>query len=206
MSDGMIIRAVLRRCITGGKSKSMIKLIAAWAVIALLTVFLAYKIMSPGQIAQADEAEFSLSSVQIAIETKFETVDHISADELTSMDKDTVLIFDTRPQEEFAVSHIQYAVQIDPDMTAEDFLAAYENLAAGKTIVFYCSVGMRSSILAERVASKIDAPVYNLRGGIFGWHNDGRPLVSSNGTTDAVHPYDKTWGKLVTRQDKLSYK
>ncbi len=185
----------------------MTKLLLAWALIALLTVFLAYKIMAPTPRAPADVTTFSLSSVQIAIEEKYETVDHISADELTNFDSGDVLIFDTRPQEEFAVSHIQNAVQIDPDISAEAFLQIYEKQAAGKTLVFYCSVGMRSSILAARVASGIDAPVYNLRGGLFGWHNEQRPLVSADGVsaTDAVHPYDETWGKLIVRRDKLSY-
>lgn len=185
----------------------MTKLVLSWALIALLTVFLAYKIMVPKPHGPADDSTFSLSSVQIAIEENYETVDHISACELTAFNNDAVLIFDTRPPDEFRVSHIQGAVQIDPNMSAAEFVSRFKTQAAGKTVVFYCSVGMRSSILAERVASEIDAPVYNLRGGLFGWHNEQRPLVSADGVsaTDAVHPYDKTWGQLVARQDKLSY-
>jgi len=181
------------------------KLVTTWVIIALLTIFLAYKIMSPTHTAEANDAEFSLSSVHMTIEDKFETVDHISADELTALDRGMVLLFDTRPQEEFAVSHIENAIQLDPDMNATEFLKTYGDPAAGKTIVFYCSVGMRSSIVAKRVNAEIDAPVYNLRGGVFNWHNEGRPLIGENGPTDAVHPYNKKWGTLVTRQDKLSY-
>jgi len=65
----------------------MTKLIAAWALAALLTAFLAYKVMAPQQLASAGETEFSLATVQIAIENKFETVDHLLADEFLAMDK-----------------------------------------------------------------------------------------------------------------------
>lgn len=183
----------------------MSKLFTAWAVIALLAGFLAYKIMTPRNAAPNEK--FSLSSVQIYIENQFETVDHITADDLSVMNPEDVIVFDTRLTAEYAVSHIENAVHVDPNISAAEFKQLYEQQAAGKTAVFYCSVGMRSSILAERVASGIDAPVYNLRGGIFGWHNEQRPLVSADGVsaTDAVHPYDKTWGQLVARQDKLSY-
>lgn len=185
----------------------MTKLIAAWALAAFLTVILAYKIMTPKETAPAAEVEFSLAAIQTAIENRFETVDHLPADEFTSMNKDNVLIFDTRPQSEYAVSHIENALQLDPNISAAKFAKLYGPQAAGKTLVFYCSVGHRSSDVAERVAGELPAagPIYNLRGGLFGWHNEGRPLVDENGRAENVHPYNKKWGQLVTRQDMLSY-
>ena len=185
----------------------MNKLIAAWALAALLTAFLAYKVMAPQQMASAGEAEFSLATVQIAIENKFETVDHLLADEFMAMDKADVLLFDTRPMAEYAVSHIDGALQIDPAISAAKFAKLYGDKAKGKTLVFYCSVGHRSSDVAERIAGEISkaGPIYNLRGGLFDWHNAGRPVVNAGGETENIHPYDKNWGQLVTRQDKLSY-
>ena len=185
----------------------MTKLIAAWALAALLTALLAYKIMTPKEAAPANEVEFSLAAVQIAIENKFESVDHLSADEFTSMNKEDVLIFDTRPQSEYAVSHIENARQLDPNISAAKFAKLYGPQTAGKTLVFYCSVGHRSSDVAARAANELPAagPIYNLRGGLFNWHNEGRPLVNEDGAADLVHPYNKKWGQLVTRQDKLSY-
>jgi len=185
----------------------MIKLIAAWALALLLTAFLAHKIMTPKESAPKPQEAFSLASVQIAIEAQFETVDHLPADEFMAMDKNRVLVFDTRPMAEYAVSHIDGAVQLDPTVSAAKFAQLYGDKATGKTLVFYCSVGHRSSDMAERVASERPelGPIYNLRGGLFDWHNQGRPVVNEGGPTDTIHPYNKDWGQLVTRQDTLSY-
>ena len=185
----------------------MIKLIAAWAAALLLTAVLAYKIMTPQEPAAQAQAEFSLAAVQTAIENRFETVDHLSADEFSAMYKADVLIFDTRPQSEYAVSHIENALQLDPKISGEAFAKLYAERAAGKTLIFYCSVGHRPSGVAERAAKALPnaGPIYNLRGGIFDWHNEARPLVNESGAADRVHPYNKKWGQLVTRQDKLSY-
>ena len=185
----------------------MTKLITAWALAAVLSAVLAYKIMTPKQAPPAAKTQFSLASVQIAIENQFETVDHLLAEELVSMDKASVLLFDTRPMAEYKVSHIDGALQLDPNISAAKFAQLYGEKAAGKTLVFYCSVGHRSSGVATRAAEQLAkaGAIYNLRGGIFGWHNEGRPVVNAGGTTDNVHPYNKEWGQLVTRQDRLSY-
>ena len=185
----------------------MIKLIAAWAVALLLTAFLAHKIMTPKESAPKPQEAFSLASVQIAIEAQFETVDHLPADEFMAMDKNRVLVFDTRPMAEYTVSHIDGALQIDPAISAAKFAKLYGDKAKGKTLVFYCSVGHRSSDVAERIAGEISkaGPIYNLRGGLFDWHNEGRPVVNKSGATASIHPYDKNWGQLLERQDTLSY-
>jgi 3-mercaptopyruvate sulfurtransferase SseA len=41
--------------------------------------------------------------------------------------------------------------------------------------------------------------VANLRGGIFRWALDGRPLETSGRPTTNVHPFDDRWGRLLTR-------
>jgi Rhodanese-like domain len=73
--------------------------------------------------------------------------------------------------------------------------------------VFYCSVGMRSSSLAAEVQEALvkagASGVFNLRGGMFGWHNARRPLVDAAGATDFVHPFNDKWGKLVARQEQV---
>jgi len=47
--------------------------------------------------------------------------------------------------------------------------------------------------------------VVNLRGGVFAWHNQARPLENEAGTTDTIHPYNDKWGKLVERREGISY-
>ena len=119
------------------------------------------------------------------------------------------MIFDVREAGEYAVSHIDGAVRVDPAITAEALLAQYGADMQDKTLVLYCSVGVRSSRLAQRLSNAAQfpqaTPIYNLEKGIFGWHNEGRPLVMANGAvssaTDYVHPYNLFWGRMVNRKD-----
>lgn len=112
-------------------------------------------------------------------------------------------VFDVRPTEEFEVGHLDGAVQVDPGMAAETFLKRHGVEMEGKIGVFYCSVGYRSSILAERIVEETGDSTrwVNLRGGIFGWYNDGRAVYDSTGITDRVHPYSAFWGKLIEKRE-----
>ena len=39
--------------------------------------------------------------------------------------------------------------------------------------------------------------VYNLEGGIFQWANEGRALYRAGEPAEKVHPYNRTWGRLL---------
>jgi rhodanese-related sulfurtransferase len=151
-----------------------------------------------------------LETIQNDIENDYQSVSHISAAELARLDVDKVVVFDVREPEEFAVSHILGAIQVMPNIDAREFIEDYSDLLEGKHVVFYCSVGRRSSELA----SKLDAVLFehgaassnNLIGGVFSWVNQGRQLRnSSQMATHFVHPYNKYWGRLVADSDKLSF-
>ena len=70
-------------------------------------------------------------------------------------------------------------------------------------VVCYCSVGYRSSDMAQRlfraartVGMTLD--VYNMCGGIFQWAIEEREIVNREGEKAAViHPYSTVWGKLL---------
>jgi len=115
------------------------------------------------------------------------------------------VVFDVRTPQEYAVSHLPGAIHVDPDTTAAEFLARYGDAVKGKSAVFYCSVGARSSRLASRVAPELETrgavAVDDMAGGIFAWHGDARPLVDATGATQSVHPYDASWGRLLTRPE-----
>ena len=120
------------------------------------------------------------------------------------------MLFDVREKDEYAVSHLLGAVQIDPDLTGEEFLATYGDLLSNqKRAVFYCSVGVRSSEMAIRVRNAMGTSeasnLHNLQGGIFRWHNESLPLAKGAKSTDFVHPYNWRWGKLVNRSDLIRY-
>lgn len=152
-------------------------------------------------------AKDDLDSIHEAVEIRYKAVEHISPEALASMTADDVLLFDVRSQSEFDVSHLEGALRVSPDLSRGDFIKTYGESAKGKKLIFYCSVGYRSSKLANRVQKDIMAgdttEVYNLRGGIFGWHKEQRSLVNQNGVTDYIHPYDTSWGGLIERSEQI---
>ncbi len=151
-------------------------------------------------------AAFSLEKIEQDVREDYSSVRHVPPDAL-KVEAGPTLIFDVREPDEFEVSHLPGALRVTPGMTPRAFLKRYGAKAAGKRVIFYCSVGVRSSRLAERVQSALKSrgaqSVANLSGGIFRWHNEERKLTNSSGATDWVHPYNQRWGRLVNRKDKL---
>lgn len=150
---------------------------------------------------------------QQTIRKQYPGVTHISADQLQDAlvgDEAETVLFDVRERAEYAVSHIEGAIQVDPDMSGEEFLARYGDRIGNRKVVFYCSVGYRSSHMAEllRNQSPADPPtdVLNLRHGLFGWHNEKRNLVRGDSPTDLIHPYNFWWGRLLERRNLTSYR
>ena len=153
-----------------------------------------------------------LAKVEADVDRDYRTVRQMSAAQLAKLQAmgAPIMIFDVREKPEYDVSRIPGAVRVDPGVWSSTFLQANADRVKGKTVVFYCSVGVRSSKLAGRVqkalAAKGGKGGYNLRGGVFRWHNQSRTLEDARGKTPLVHPYDRYWGKLVNRQDYISYK
>ena len=112
------------------------------------------------------------------------------ATRLSTQDSTGVLLFDVR--------------RADPDLSADEFARMFAGALKEKELVFYCSVGYRSSILLERVQQQaLDAGVVslaNLRGGIFRWYNERRPLHDGTGKVDTVHGYDAFWSRLLKKR------
>jgi len=154
--------------------------------------------------------EPELDKIHDEIEASFDLVEHINADEFLALDPTQIVVFDVREPNEYAVSHLAGAVQIDPSIDANSFVDEYKDLLPGKTAVFYCSVGWRSSQLAQRVDEVLaDEGVlrsFNLTGGLFKWHNEARPLMSrTKEVTNSIHPYDSMWGKLIEDKTSIDY-
>jgi rhodanese-related sulfurtransferase len=151
-----------------------------------------------------------LGRIHYGIAASYDTVEHLAADDYSALDPDDVVLFDVRENEEFAVSHLPGAILVDPDISEEEFAEAFSDKLQGKRAIFYCSVGVRSSILADRVAELVERetgkrPV-NLIGGLFQWHNEDRALISASGAaTDAIHPFDDYWGRLIEDEKAVSY-
>ena len=153
-----------------------------------------------------------LADEQDEIQELYPGVEHIGSAELeaTLVDSETeTILFDVREQPEFAISHLKGAIQIDPDLTGEEFLSRFANRIENRRVVFYCSVGYRSSQLAQLVQARSEAggaaQILNLRHGLFGWHNEKRQLVRGESPTDAIHPYDFWWGRFLERRHLSRY-
>lgn len=152
---------------------------------------------------------FNLNAIHEDIVARYAGVQHIGSSELDTLKTDDIVLFDVRERDEYGVSHLRNALRLDPSIAAAEFIDAHHARLQNKTIVFYCSVGHRSSAKALELAKALEAvgaaAVYNLKGGIFQWHNDNRPLVSGNAPTRDVHPYNRRWGTLIDDTAALKY-
>ena len=176
-----------------------------WAVLAACYVLLGWSFYG---VASSPPA---LNALEMEVSQTYPDVAHVAPTAIAPAtgSGDDVVFFDVRETEEFAVSRIAGAQRIDPDIGTAEFLRRIGDVT-GKKVVFYCSVGVRSSMLAGRVQEVLRArgaaAVYNLSGGIFRWHNERRPLSARNGRTDKVHPYSSYWSRYLKRQGLASYR
>ena len=129
------------------------------------------------------------------------TVPYISTDELSH--SDNVVLLDTRSRQEYEVSHLKNAIWVGYDHFSIDSLS--RKLPYKDTpVVVYCSVGVRSEDVGEKLIAKGYRDVKNLYGGIFEWKNEGHPVYDKGGNeTEKVHAYSRQWGKLLTNGEKV---
>lgn len=142
--------------------------------------------------------EMSWPLVERMVSSSYPDVRQITTDSLAraldgAQDSAPVLL-DVRTTDEYNVSHLEGAIRIDPETS--DF-SALDSLRDGSPIVTYCSVGYRSAAMADRLRKAGFSNVSNLRGSIFQWANEGRPLYRDGARVEKVHPYDKIWGRLL---------
>jgi rhodanese-related sulfurtransferase len=152
--------------------------------------------------------DLSLEATQQSIEKKYSNIDHIVGSHFLKLNTKKTLIFDVRQKKEFDVSHIKNAIHVNPTITNKNFMTKFGLQLKGQNIVFYCSVGERSSLLASRLKPLLLKQgadnIYNLKGGIFQWRNEQRILIQNGLPTQFVHPFNPLWGLLL--KDKSSIK
>ncbi|MHA3773523.1 rhodanese-like domain-containing protein [Verrucomicrobiota bacterium sgz303538] len=145
-----------------------------------------------------------LNSLERLVRRRFPRVRQMSstalAEWLNTGEPQPVLL-DARNSEEYAVSHLPGARNVVPGTS----VATLEpTLPKDTPIVTYCSVGYRSSALAEQLRDAGYTNVQNLEGSIFRWANEDRPLVCDGKPTDKVHPYSNYWARLVKAERRAS--
>lgn len=152
-----------------------------------------------------------LGDFEHKIERDFAGVSAMSLQDLETLSRagDHILLLDVRHKSEFDVGHINGAIQVSPEISAAEFAARFADAARGKVVVLYCSVGVRSSRLAQRigdVAREVGATgVHNLRGGVFRAHNANKLLRGVYGSSRYVHPYSFYWSGYLERPQYSRY-
>ena len=128
-----------------------------------------------------------------------EKVPYISAIELQNLKQNNkVVVLDSRELIEFKVSHIKGAILVGYD----DFKLSSlpESLDKNTPLVVYCTLGVRSEVVANELIERGYRDVKNLYGGISEWKNKDYVVVDSTQTpTENIHVYSKKWGKWLTK-------
>ena len=129
------------------------------------------------------------------------SVEYITVEELQKDNK--VLLLDTREPEEFEVSHLNDAVYVGHSkFDSKTFAVQFPDKNA--PIVVYCSLGVRSENIGEKLQKLGYSNVKNLYGGIFEWKNKGYEVINNEGEkTEEVHAFSKMWGKYLTKGIKI---
>ena len=130
------------------------------------------------------------------------TVQYIKVDELKTQ-LDSVTLLDAREISEFNVSHIENAKFVGYKNFEE---SEVEKLIPNKDekIVVYCSLGVRSENIGEKLIKLGYTNVQNLYGGIFEWKNKGNQVVDNdNKVTEKVHAFSKHWGAYLNKGIKI---
>lgn len=118
--------------------------------------------------------------------------------EITKSNPNFVLL-DARELKEYKVSHIRNAIHVGYDkFNLKETASKLTNKKA--TIVVYCSIGIRSEDIAEKLQKAGYKNVFNLFGGIFEWKNKQNILVDSlSNPTEKVHTFSKEWSKWLKK-------
>lgn len=155
-------------------------------------------LLATGCATPATERTWDAVEAQIAVE--FPGVPHVTTADLADLLADParrVVLIDVRDPGEFAVSHLRGARHAASADRAADIVAEAPDDA---TVVAYCSVGYRSAALVASLHERGSRTVHNLRGSIFRWANEDRPVYRGTTRVARVHPFDAAWGALLRRE------
>jgi rhodanese-related sulfurtransferase len=128
------------------------------------------------------------------------TVPIIKVQELKSKSTEVVLL-DARELEEFEVSHLRNARYVGFNNFS---LEGIKDIPKTAPIVVYCSIGVRSEKIGEKLLAAGYTNVKNCYGSIFEWVNQGNEIVDmQNQPTQKIHAYNKKWGVWVNKGEKV---
>lgn len=135
--------------------------------IALLSIFfLVFFSCQPKENTSTESN--SISQKRLAVES----VDAIQFKKLS--EQEDVIILDVRTSQEVALGKIPNAIVID--IYDPEFGAKVVQLPQEKSILIYCSAGVRSAKAADFLIANGYSSVYHLEGGLGNWYENSFPL------------------------------
>jgi len=133
-----------------------------------------------------------------AVRAKFSGTRQVSPEELVRWladpNRPPPLLVDARPDEQFGLSHIEGAVQLDP---TDPDISQLRVVSRETPIVIYDGPGVLGAGFAPALMAEGFSRVSNLEGGLFRWVNQGYPVVDAAGPATKVHPINWKWGRLL---------
>ncbi len=84
-----------------------------------------------------------------------------------------IYLLDVRTREEYLQIRLEKAHLIP----IEEILRRVNEIPADRPVLVYCAVGSRSAQVANYLARRNKAAVYNMYGGIWGWQMRGYPVL-----------------------------
>ncbi len=127
-------------------------------------------------------------------------VPYISVTELQMLQSQrNVVILDSREKNEFDVSHISSATFVGYNNFSID--KVIEKIKDKDTpIVVYCTIGIRSEVIGNKLQKAGFTNIKNLYGGICEWKNTDYIVIdSTNIETENVHTFSKQWSKWLKK-------
>jgi rhodanese-related sulfurtransferase len=131
-----------------------------------------------------------------------QSVPYISVQELAMLKTDAIIL-DAREIKEYHVSHLKNAIYVGYNFFEID--SVQQKLPnKDSQIVVYCSIGIRSEDIAEKLKKAGYSNVFNLYGGIFEWKNNNFTVYDSEEKeTENVHTFNKAWSKWLRKGIKI---
>lgn len=114
-----------------------------------------------------------------------------------------VTILDARELDEFKVSHLKNSIYVGyKNFVIDNVINQLPDKS--QPIVVYCSIGVRSEEIANKLKNAGYTNVQNLYGGIFEWKNNDYPVYNANQReTDSIHAYSEQWSNYLLKGIKV---
>ncbi len=131
-----------------------------------------------------------------------ESVPYITVSEL--LQKENMVLLDSREKVEYETSHIENALCVGYDQFKLKKVKKLLPKDKNTPIVVYCSLGIRSEDVGEKLQKAGYKNVYNLYGGIFEWKNQDQTVVDNKGeTTENIHTFNEDWSIWLKKGVKI---